>query len=199
MPLVPVDVSWDNEAMSLPSRPGRPDSAPALSRLLAESALSRSALGACGVPLALVDAEAKGRPVSYVNAAFESLFGYREADAVGRPLAALVFHNDETLVQRLLTESPKRWELGAWAKCGDARLVEVALAPLRDCAGRMTHWVIAFSDRSELERLRSEVESLKSLAAASLGVRLDPLAEPARGAQEPRIVVAPADELHADR
>src|SRR5690348_16369454 len=108
MPLVAVDDSWDKGAMSMPSRPARPDSAPALSRLLAESALSRSALGACGVPLALVDAAAKARPVSYLNAAFEALFGYSEPDAVGRPLAALLFRNDEALVQRLLTESPKR-------------------------------------------------------------------------------------------
>jgi PAS domain S-box-containing protein len=199
MRLVAVADSWDNTAMTLPAKPGRPDVAPALYRLLAESALSRAALGACGVPLALIDANSKTRPLTYVNAAFEAFFGYREGDSLGRPLAALVFRSDEALVQRLLTESPCRWELSAWGKDGEVRHVEVALAALRDAAGRITHHVVAFSDRGELERLRAEVESLKSLAAASLGVRLDPGIQPARGAQEARIEVAASDELYPDR
>ena len=32
--------------------------------------------------------------------------------------------------------------------------------------GRLTHWVLAFADRDELERLREELRLLKSLAAA---------------------------------
>ena len=32
--------------------------------------------------------------------------------------------------------------------------------------GNLTHWVMAFSDRAEVEKLRSELEGLKSLAAA---------------------------------
>jgi len=185
--------------MTLASRPGRNDTAPALYRLLAESALSRAALGSCGVPVALVDAHAKARPVTYANAAFQAFFGYHEAEAVGRSLAALVFRNDEALVQRVLAETHKRWQLSAWSKDGSLFHVEVALAPLRDAAGGHTHWVVAFSDRTELEKLRAEVESLKSLAAASLGVHLDPPGEPARGTQKARVEVAPADELHANR
>lgn len=180
--------------MTIPNRASRPDVAPALSRLLAESALSRAALGCCGIPLALVDAGAKSRCLTYVNAAFEAFFGYRESEAVGRPLSALLFRNDEALVVRLLAEQPRRWELSAWGRDGEARYVEVALAGLRDAAGRPTHYVFAFSDRSELERLRSEVESLRSLAAASLGVRLEASAQPARRAQEPGIEVGSADE-----
>ena len=32
--------------------------------------------------------------------------------------------------------------------------------------GELTHWVVAFSDRSEVEKLRAELEGLKALAAA---------------------------------
>jgi hypothetical protein len=32
--------------------------------------------------------------------------------------------------------------------------------------GRLTHWVLAFADRSEMERLREELRVLRSLAAA---------------------------------
>lgn len=198
MPLAGVADSWDKVPVTIHNK-SRPDAAPALYRLLADSALSRSALGACGVPVALVDAVARNRPLTYVNAAFEAFFGYREADALGRPLATLVFRSDDALVQRLLTEPPRRWELSAWGRDGETRPVEVTLGALRDVTGKLTHFVVAFADRGEVERLRAEVESLRSLAAASLGVRIEAPGQPARGAQKPRIEVAPADELDADR
>src|SRR3954464_11324392 len=103
MPLVGVADSWDKGSMTVASRIVRPDSAPALYRLLAESALSRAALGSCGIPLALLDANAKSQPLTFVNAAFEAFFGYRETEALGRSLAGLVFRGDEPLVQRLLS------------------------------------------------------------------------------------------------
>jgi len=199
MPLVGVDDSWEKVGMNSPSNKLRADNAPALYRLLAESALSRAALAGCGVPLALVDSRAKGGPVTYANPAFLRFFGYEDREVIGKPLAALVFRGEDSLVQRMLAESPKRWELSAWAKDGVLLHVEAALAALRDAAGAQTHWVVAFSDRGEIERLRAEVEALKSLAAARLGVRLDPPGEPARSAQQPRVEVAPADELYPER
>ncbi len=158
--------------MMVPSKAGRIDAAPALFTLLADSALSRAALGCCGVPVAIVEAAGKGRSIKYANAAFESFFGYREGDTAGRPLAALLFRGDEALVQRLL-ESPRRWELAVWGKDCSERQVELTVAAIRSVDGRLTHWVMAFSDRGEVERLRAEVESLKSLSAASLGVRFE--------------------------
>ena len=184
---------------TVPPKSGKPQTAPALFRLLSDSALSRAALGACGVPVALLDANAKTRAFTYVNAAFEAFFGYREAEAVGRPLAKLLFRGDDALVHRLLDGPPARWEVTAWAQDGDMRHVEVALCGLRSADGRLTHWVFAFSDRGEVERLRAEIESLKSLAGASLSLRLDPVGQPARAAQKAGIEISAADELNADR
>jgi hypothetical protein len=79
------------------------------------------------------------------------------------------------------------------------RHVEVALCSLRSADGRLTHWVVAFSDRGEVERLRAEIESLKSPAAASLSLRLDPVGQPARAAQKAGIEMSAADELNTDR
>jgi PAS domain S-box-containing protein len=148
------------------NRAARPEAAPALFRLLSDSALSRAALGACGFPLAILDASAPSRPVTFVNPAFEGFFGWRTADAIGRPLAALVFRGDDALVHRLLAESVSRWELKAWAKDGTARHVEVALGAVRSAEGRLTHWVAAFTDRTEVEKLRAELAALKTLASA---------------------------------
>jgi PAS domain-containing protein len=129
--------------------------APALYRLLTDSALSRAALGACGFPLAMLDARAGTRPITHVNGAFEGFFGYHADEALGRPLAALLFRGDEPLVHRLLAESSSRWKLRCWGKDGAVHSAD----------GELTHWVVAFSDRSEVEKLRSELEGLKSLAA----------------------------------
>jgi PAS domain S-box-containing protein len=104
--------------------------------------------------------------VTYVNPAFEGFFGYRAGDALGRPLAALLFHGDEPLVHRLLAESSSRWKLRAWGKDGTVRHVEISLGGVHSADGQLTHWVVAFSDRTEVEKLRSELEGLKSLAAA---------------------------------
>jgi PAS domain S-box-containing protein len=143
-----------------------PEAAPALYRLLSDSALSRAALGACGFPLAMLDARLGARPVTYVNAAFEGFFGYAAGEALGRALAALLFRGDEPLVHRLLAESSSRWKLRAWAKDGTVRHVEISFGAVHSADGELTHWVVAFADRSEVEKLRGELEGLKSLAAA---------------------------------
>jgi PAS domain S-box-containing protein len=199
MPLVCPELPWHKVVVTIPAKIGKPHLAPALFRLLEDSALSRAALGCCGIPVALLDANAKGCPFTYVNSAFELFFGYGEIDTIGRSLASVLFRRDEALVQRLLSESSPRWELTAWAKDGEARHVEAALGSIRSADGRLTHRVLAFSDRGEVERLRSEVETLRGLAANSLSVRLDPADQPARSAQKPRVEVPAADELHANR
>ena len=145
---------------------GAAEAAPALYRLLSDSALSRAALGACGLPLAMLDARIASRPLSYVNAAFEGFFGYRAGDALGRTLAALLFRGDEPLVHRLLAESTSRWKLRAWGKDGAVRHVEITFGAVHSADGQLTHWVVAFADRSEVEKLRSQLEDLQALAAA---------------------------------
>lgn len=152
--------------MKVLSKAVRPEAAPALFRLLADSSMSRAALGACGFPLAILDASLASRPVTYVNPAFEGFFGYGAGEALGRPLAALVLRGDEALAHRLLAEAESRWQVRTWGKDGEARHVELALGAVRSADGRITHWVVAFSDRSEVERLRVELESLRALAAA---------------------------------
>lgn len=145
----------------------RRENVPALARLLSDAATAHAALGACGFPLAILDAASPARPVTYVNPAFEAFFGCRAGEAVGRSLAALAFRGDEALVHRLLAEAAPRKQVKTWAKDGAARPVELTLGAVRATDGRITHWVLGFSDRSEIERLRAELESLRTLAAAA--------------------------------
>jgi PAS domain S-box-containing protein len=185
--------------MTAPLKPLRAQTAPALFRLLSDSSLSRAALGACGVPLALVNAAGPSRAVTYVNPAFTAYFGFGESDATARPLAALLLRGDETLVGRLFADPAARWQITAWSRDGAVRHVELTLGAVRSADGHLSHWVLAFSDRSEAEQLRAEVESLKRLAEGSLVLRLDPAGQPARGAQQPRVEIPAADELNAER
>jgi len=122
------------------------EATPALARLLSESALYRAALGACGFPVAILDAADPARPVGYVNAAFEEFFGYEEAQVLGRPLAQLVLRGDEPLAHRLLAGSRSHWQLGVWGKDGAGRRAEVTIGAVRAAEGRITHWVAAFAE-----------------------------------------------------
>jgi PAS domain S-box-containing protein len=152
--------------------------APALARLLEDSSLSRAVFSACRLPLALVDATA-ARRVTWVNPAFEEFFGWKQAESTGRALATLLFRGDDGLVQRLAADSGSHWNVDTWAKDGGVRHVEVALGAVRAVDGRLTHWVLSFCDRTEVEQLRAELAL-----------------QPAGSTQEPRIEVAPAHELH---
>ena len=151
--------------MAALGKPSRPEPAPALFRLLADSALSRAALGACAFPLALLDAAAAARPVTFANPAFESFFGYGPGEALGRSLGALLFQGDETTMQRLLADPSARYVAKASAKDGSPRHVEITLGAVRAADGRVSHWIAGFADRGELERLRAELQALRTLAA----------------------------------
>ena len=139
--------------------------APALAQLLADSTLSRAALAACGFPVALANATAKGRPLTYVNPAFEAFFGYRGDEALGRPAITLLFPEDEGAAS-MFDEAPARVQMRARRKDGARADVELSIGMVHGADGRLTHWVLAFADRSELERLREEMRLLKAIAAA---------------------------------
>ena len=128
--------------------------------------MARAALNACGFPIAILE-DSTNRPVVYVNAAFEALFGVRAREALGRTLGALVFRGDEAQVHRMLAEQTPRRAAKAWAKDGTQRPVELTINAVRNAQGAITHWILAFSDRSEIERLRAELDSPRTMAAAA--------------------------------
>jgi PAS domain S-box-containing protein len=143
----------------------RAPQAPALARLLSDSALSRAALAACGFPVALADAAAKGRPLTYVNPAFEAFFGYRADEAIGRPSITLLFPEDEA-ASSMFNEAPARVQMRARRKDGSTADVELSIGMVHGADGRLTHWVLAFADRSEIARMQEELRVLRAIAAA---------------------------------
>ncbi len=143
----------------------RPAAIPALARLLSDSALSRAALAACGFPVALADASAKGRPLTYVNPAFEVFFGYRADDALGRPVITLLFPEAEGAAS-MFNEAPARVQTRARCKNGTGAEVELSIGMVHGVDGMLTHWVLAFADRGEIARMQEELRVLRAIAAA---------------------------------
>jgi len=143
----------------------RDDAAPALYRLLSDSALSRAALGACGFPVVLADAGAKGHPITFANQAFEAFFGYRADEVLGRPAITLLFPEDESAAS-MFEKAPARVEMRIRRRDGSTAHVELTIGMVHGASGRLSHWVLAFADRSELERLREELRVLRAIAAA---------------------------------
>ena len=140
----------------------RQDSAPALFRLLSDSALSRAALASCGAAVAIVDAQDAQWPIAYLNPAFEHMFGYRDGEVRGRPLLSLFLDHDAHVQHRLLETVEAPHELRALHRSGEPLDVEVVTGPVHDSAGRLTHWVLTFTDRTELAQLRAELAALRS-------------------------------------
>jgi PAS domain S-box-containing protein len=139
--------------------------APALARFLSDSALSRAALAACGFPLALADASAKGRPLTYVNPSFEAFFGYRSGEVLGRPAITLLFPEADG-ASSMFNDAPARLQMRARRKDGSSADVELSIGMVHGVEGRLTHWVLAFADRGEIARMHEELRVLRSIAAA---------------------------------
>ena len=139
--------------------------APALAQLLSDSSLSRAALAACGFPVALSDASAKGRPITYVNPSFEAFFGYRADEVIGRPVITLLFPEADGAAG-MFNEAPARLNMLARRKDGSGAQVELSIGMVHGISGSLSHWVLAFADRSEIARMQEELRVLRAIAAA---------------------------------
>lgn len=132
------------------------EAAPALFRLLSDSALYRAAFAACRVPLAIVEASASGRILAYTNPAFERRFGLTEADVRGRPFATALCHGNSDAEKTLFGEPVARALIKVWRKDGKPVELDASVGAVRDAAGKHTHWVVAFAEETPAELLRAE-------------------------------------------
>lgn len=137
--------------------PASQEAAPALFRLLSDSALYRAAMIASRVPLAVLDACRSGLPYVFVNPAFERLSGYAARDALGRPASLnLAVRGRDTSLDALLalasaeTATPPGLWIACWVRRrdGSERAVLVAFDPVRDKQGHISHWIVALDDAS---------------------------------------------------
>lgn len=125
--------------------------APALFRLLSDSALNRAALDVCAAPVAIMDACAPTYQVVYVNPAFEALFGHAGKEAVGRPARPLLVEDADVLLPWLPWGGEfSRIELACRHRDGSPIRVEAVAGDVRGTRGERTHWVLTFTDLDRL-------------------------------------------------
>jgi len=94
----------------------------------------------------LVDALGPDLPVLYANPAFERLTGYSRSELLGRNLRMLQGEESHQAGRRRLSDAIEagvetRAFVHNFRKNGDPFWMEVHLVPVRDAAGRLTHWL----------------------------------------------------------
>ena len=135
--------------------PASHEAAPALFRLLSDSALYRAAMSASSLPLALLDAGHAELPFVFVNPAFERLCGYAARDTLGRHASlVLAACSEEASLRTVLepagatTAANAGLRIACRVRQRDAteRAVLAVFDPVRDNRGRVTHWIVALDD-----------------------------------------------------
>ena len=118
-------------------------------------------------PEGIVICEAEGdQPVVYVNAAFEYLTGHAAEDLLGRNLRHLQGSDREQDARYRLQQAIERGDscqvlLRNYRKNGGVFWVDIQMQPVRDPAGRVTHFIGYHRDASE--RPRTAAKALAGL------------------------------------
>jgi two-component system cell cycle sensor histidine kinase/response regulator CckA len=139
------------------------------------------AIEACSQAVVIADALSPDMPVLYANQAFEAITGYRRDEVVGRNCRFLQGpETDPAAVtavrQALLTGRPCAVEILNYRKDGTRFWNALTVAPVRDAAGRVTHFVGTQSDVTEkktLERQLLQAQKLEAVGRLAGGIAHD--------------------------
>lgn len=127
------------------------------------------------LPITVADATLADQPLIYVNPAFERLSGYRREEVIGHNCRFLnAGYRDQPALdelRRALAEGrPCTVMLRNTRKNGSTFINELHVAPIRDVAGRITHFIGVHNDVTErtraAEKLRVSEELYRSVASA---------------------------------
>ena len=118
----------------------------------------------------LTASSARGLAREYVNPAFERLTGYSRADVIGQSPRILksgeqgpeVYH---TLWETIQAGDVYRGVLVNRKKTGESYITEKTITPVRDTAGRITHFISNDRDISERRRLEAALFQAQKMDA----------------------------------
>lgn len=130
-----------------------------------ELRLRNRAIEAASVGISIVDAATPGFPMTYVNPALCRMTGYGEEELVGRGLALLQGPDaDPATVAKIAAALAHEREcevlLKNYRKDGTAFWNELSLSPVRDEAGRLTHYIGIQADVTERRRAEEQRREL---------------------------------------
>ncbi|MFN8752818.1 MAG: PAS domain S-box protein [Betaproteobacteria bacterium] len=125
--------------------------------------LRTSAVEASDSAIVVVDVLKRHQPIQYVNRAFERITGYTSVEVVGRN-SCMLLRDDldqrdlEVLRAAMSSGEEARALLRNYRRDGRMFWSQIAVSPVRDAHGVVTHYVTTFSDVTELILYRKELE-----------------------------------------
>jgi diguanylate cyclase (GGDEF)-like protein/PAS domain S-box-containing protein len=125
--------------------------------------LMRKAVDACASSIIIIGPADTEYPIEYVNPAFERLSGYSAAEVAGRCCRILWADDAEQagvrdVIAMLREQREGTAVLRSYRKDGSTLWTEAYIAPVRDVAGAVTHFVAVSTDVTEKRRYESELE-----------------------------------------
>ncbi|NLC35557.1 MAG: EAL domain-containing protein [Alcaligenaceae bacterium] len=125
--------------------------------------LRQRAIEASANAIIIASATRPGYPVEYVNPAFERMTGYTADEIIGQSLRLMHASDTEQEgleeLQRILTERREgQATLRNYHKNGQLYWTRVHIAPVRDEAGEVTHFVAAKYDITQARSYRESLE-----------------------------------------
>lgn len=134
-------------------------------RRQAEAALrlSQHAIDSSVNAIMMIDHTQAGNPIAFVNPAFEQMTGYSPAEALGRNPAFLLGRDTAqpgamALRDALVEEREAHALLRNYRKDGSLFWNDLHVAPVRDDAGKITHFVGVFNDITEIKNYQEQLE-----------------------------------------
>ncbi len=127
--------------------------------------LRNRAIEACVNPIVIVDVDAPGAPLIYVNGAFETITGYTSEEALGRNCNFLQgIDTDQPELQKLRAaireQRPASVLLRNYRKDGTMFLNELYIAPVSETheGGVVRHFVGVLYDVTQIKRYQADLE-----------------------------------------
>lgn len=127
--------------------------------------LRNRAIEACVNPIVIVDVDAPGAPLIYVNGAFETITGYTSEEAIGRNCNFLQgIDTDQPELQKLRAaireQRPASVLLRNYRKDGTMFLNELYIAPVSEMheGGAVRHFVGVLYDVTQIKRYQADLE-----------------------------------------
>ncbi|QTE31224.1 SpoIIE family protein phosphatase [Pengzhenrongella sicca] len=136
------------------------------------------ALRATDVSFVITDAADPDTPIVWVNDAFTRTTGYTSAEVIGRNPALLRGPATDRAVTAELNEALAQERAGSatvlnYRKDGEPFWNQVSVAPVRDAAGTVTHWVgVQVDVTSQIERQAAQIAAVQLERRARTGLAI---------------------------
>ncbi len=132
-------------------------------RLEKDLELRNRAIEASPNAIIITSAAAPNYPIEYVNPAFERMTGYTEEDILGKSMRILMGTDSQQpgvseFKAATIEQRPGHAVMRSYRKDGSMFWNDLYTSPVRDASGKVTHFVAAQYDITDMKRYEAELE-----------------------------------------